>query len=355
MPNPNKNIPYTYYQDIQIPDVDLQGQLQNLFATGNYQLAINILNQNPQLDTKAYVANVINQIVTGVSWLESQYDNKTTVYMSQLATQYQTLINQFINKSNWSAQGVYDQFNFVVYNNLVYMALQDDVPVGTEPTDTTYWLELGLRGEQGVPGVDTTMKFSWDNTVTYQPNDIVVYNGNMYVALLTNTGVNPSGANASQYWMLFISIDRGEIYVGNTAPANPVNDTVWFKTDVDVSNTAAGTVQYGTFQRYIASSGTWDAMYPDVLFTEISNRGNYRNSLVALNFSVTSATFRSGWKYTYAGLKTNSLVNILPNGNLNTNQATVYNNLTISISGTTITVKGTSTVNVTVPIRLLII
>ena len=351
MPNPNKNIPYTYYQDIQIPNVDLQGQLQNLFATGNYQLAINILNQNPQLDTKAYVANVINQIVTGVSWLESQYDNKTTVYMSQLATQYQTLIDQFINKANWSAQGVYDQFNFVEYNNLVYMALQDDVPVGTEPTDTTYWLELGLRGEQGVPGVNTTMKFSWDNTVTYQPNDIVVYDGNMYVALLTNTGVNPSGANASQYWMLFIGIERGEIYVGSTAPANPVNDTVWIRTPVDVSTVQAGTNVVGTFVRYVATSGTWEEMWPNVYYTWVGGYELYRTKLVALNFSITALP----WSYTYSNLGTNSLVNIIPNGNLNATQANIYNNMSISISGTTITLTGTVGVSTALPIRMLII
>ena len=356
MPNPNKNIPYTYYQDIQTPDADLQSQLRNYFKTGQYQAAINLLNQNQaQLNTKAYVASVINQLTYGISYLETAFNNGVPVFLSNLTTDLNNLIGQFINRSQYNPSTQYKQFNFVVSNNDVYMALSDP-PVGTAPTVEQYWLHLGLRGEQGSPGVDVTMKYDWVNTATYQPNDLVVYNGNIYVALQQNTN-SPPGQNQDN-WLLFVNIPRGQIYVSNTEPQGPYNDMIWFKTAVDPMTAQANVGLVGTFNRYIASTQTWDEMYPNVLYTWIVDRALYRKQQVELDITIASSQWTGDpatWTYTYAGLDDDSVVNILPASGLNETQAEIYNNLDISIADTTITLTCIITPTADLNIRMVII
>lgn len=337
MPNPNQNIPYTYYQDIQIPDVTLKNQLANYFATGQYQAGINLLNQNQeQLETKAYVANVINQLIFGITYLETAYSNGSTVFLSNLTTEFNNLIAQFLNRGQYLATTQYAQFNFVVYNEEIYMCLQDP-PVGTNPTNTTYWLEVGLRGNQGYAGTDVVMKYAWNQAINYETNDLVAYNGDLYVALRQNINSNP--AQNSDDWLLFVTVPKGKIHVGITAPSGDalVDNTVWFQTETDPLQVEDGTGVNGTFQRYVASTMSWEPMYPNVLYSWVSDRNEYRTTQYETTAMIQIAEWGAdfSWTYTSNRIEDNSIVTILPNGSMTIGQSEIYNNLTIEVDGTT--------------------
>ena len=338
MANPN-TIPWLHYQDIQIPDVTLQQQFQQYYITGQYAEALALLTNNAtQLQGKAFIANTISTITSALLELEGYYNTGVTVYLSNLASQYSNLITNLRKKGNWLSTTQYVPYNFVVYNNDIYMCFQQP-PIGTLPTNTTYWLYLGLRGEQGAPGVDVVMKYTWNATNSYSPNDLVVYDGNIYVALTTNTNVIPTSSATD--WLLFLKIDKGQIYIGTTAPNNPVNNMVWFQTETDPSQATTTTPIIGQFMRYIADELTWDEMYPNVLFTWIVDEGNYMPSTFVTNITIPqSAWSNNQWSYTYNSLTTNSVVYILPTTGMTTTQMDIYNNLSISITGTTITLTA---------------
>ena len=121
MANPN-TIPYYHYQDIQISDVSLQQQFQQYWSISQYENALSVLSSNAtQLQGKAFIADLINILSSGILELETNYNNAVPIFLSSLASQYSTLINNFISKGTWSNNTQYIPFNFVTYNNQTYM------------------------------------------------------------------------------------------------------------------------------------------------------------------------------------------------------------------------------------------
>lgn len=353
MANPN-TIPWLHYQDIQISDVTLQQQFQQYCDDGQFVEALALLTNNEaQLQGKAFVANIINTITSAIVELEEYFNTGATVYLSNLVTQYSNLINNLTKKGTWLSTIQYTPYNFVIYNNEIYMCIKQP-PVGTLPTNTTYWLYIGLRGVQGSPGVNVTMKYTWNSSNTYSPNDLVVYNGDIYVALSSNTNVIPTLNPA--IWLLFLKINQGQIYVGTTAPTVPVNNMIWFQTETDPSQATTTTPIIGQFMRYIEAESIWDEMYPNVLFTWIVDEGNYMPSTFVDNVTIAqSAWSNNQWSYTYNNLTTNSMVYILPTTGMTATQMNIYNNLSISIMGTTITLTSgiTPTADLSIIIQII--
>ena len=348
MPNPN-TLDWIHYQDIQIPDVNLQQQYQQYFQNGQYSEALTLLTNNAtQLQGKAFIANLINTISAGISELENKYNTAVPLFLSGLSAQYSSLINNFINKGTWSNTVEYEPYNFVVYNDDVYMCIGNP-PIGTVPTDTTYWLILGLRGEEGTPGVDVNMRYQWNNTDTYNPNDLVVYKTNIYVALVQNTGVTPGTDDST--WGIFLVSTPGQIYVGTTAPASPVQNTVWFETSVDPLTQSTTTPLIGQFYRYNTDTSDWEEMYPNVLFRWLDGFDDYAPMALYIDLDIQPGQWvNQTYTYQYPFLTANNFVNVLPANGITQSQYAVYNSLSLSISGTNIVLSTSSTPTIDVPL-----
>ena len=348
MANPN-TLPSYHYQDIQISDASLQQQLQQYWATGQYSQALSLLSTNAtQLQGKAFIADLINILSSGILSLETSYINGVPVFLSNLAAQYSTLIGNFISKSAFSASVQYTPFNFVIYNSEVYMCISQP-SVGTLPTNTTYWLYLGLKGEQGAPGVDVNMRYTWNSTNTYNPNDLVVYGTNIYVALIQNTNITP-GSDSST-WSIFIATSPGQINVGTIAPSNPVQNTVWFKTQVDPLAQTTTTPLIGQFYRYNAGMNDWEEMYPNILFRWLDGFDDYPPMALYIDLDIQPSQWvNQTYTYQYPFLTDSNFVNVLPANGITQSQYVVYNSLSLSISGTTISLSTSSTPTIDVPL-----
>lgn len=348
MPNPN-TLDWIHYQDIQVPDITLQKQLQQYFKEGQYEQVLSILTNNEtQLQGKAFVANVLNVITAGVSTLESNYYDNVPLFLSNLSNQYSVLINNFINKKNWNNSIQYTLFNFVVYNNEVYLCISQP-PVGTVPTNTNYWLYLGLRGEQGAPGIDVNMRYTWNSANTYSPNDLVVYGTNIYVALVQNTGVTPGTDDNT--WGIFLVSTPGQIYVGTTAPAYPVQNMVWFETSVDPLVQSTTTPLIGQFYRYNTDISDWEEMYPNVLFRWLDGFDDYAPIALYIDLDIQPSQWvNQTYTYQYPFLTASNFVNILPGQEINASQYALYNSLSLSISGTNIVLSTSLTPTIDVPL-----
>lgn len=355
MPNPN-SIPYLRYQDIQIPDVQLRTQFQQYFQTGNYAEAIGVLNGNvAQLQGKAFIANTINTITSALLILENYYYEGVTVYLSNLAMQYQTMINNFRKRSNWIGTIQYTPYNFVVYNNNIYMCIQEP-PIGTIPTNETYWLFLGLMGPDGKPGVNVVMEYEWEPTTSYQKNDLVVYNGLIYVALKDNTGIVPGTDVANNTWLVFIMFDKGQIYVGPNPPTALNDNTIWFKTNSDPSTATTTNPIIGEFQRYYFDTAIWDEMYPNTVFNWVEGYSDYTPVAENFQFNILRTEWvNNQWTFEYDKLTEQSLVDVLPNGVLTSTQKILYDSLSINIVNNTITLTASIGPNTNLPIQIKIL
>lgn len=350
MPNPN-TLDWLHYQDIQIPDVVLCQQFRQYIQVGNYDQALLLLIENAdQLQGKAYIAEVINTIIEGIVNLEERYNTGVTEYLSNLETQFETLINNFKKLTAWQSFTQYVPYNFVVYNQQIYMCFSQP-PIGTLPTDTTYWLYLGLQGVRGTPGIDVNMTYDWNENTPYQPNDIVVYDGNLYCAIAPNTAVPPTDNSA---WILFLNIGKGDISIGITSPNNPVNNMIWFQTQSDPDTATTGDPILGTFQRYNLNTQAWEPMYPNVLFTWIVGADEYAPIKIVEDVMIQSTQWQGNtWTYSNSSITNNSSIEIWPN-NLNSAQYALYNSLTIQVSAGQIVFNTTNNPTVDLPIIITI-
>lgn len=348
MPNPN-TIPWLHYQDIQISDVALQQQFKQYVLSGQYTEALALLTTNEQqLQGKAYIANIINTISSGILDLESRFNDGVTLFLSNLATQYNDLIINMKKIGTWDANTQYIPYNFVIYNQEIYMCIKQP-PIGILPTSSFYWLYLGLRGEQGAPGVNVTMQYDWNSGATYQPNDLVVYGTNIYVALKSNTNVTP-GTDAST-WLLFLVATPGQIFVGTEAPQYPGQNTVWFQTQTDPLEATDTTPIIGLFNRYNADTSSWEPMYPNTIFTWIDGTGDYAPPAVFINLNITPNLWSDlSYSYNYPDLQSNSIVSIYPVVTMNQEQYEVYNQLQLSFSGQNIVFAVDSEPSTNLPI-----
>ena len=348
MPNPN-SLDWVHCQDIQTQDVSLKNSFVQLFESGQYSDALELLDNNQeQLKGKAFVSNLINLISSGILDLEQRYNNSVPVFLSNLSSEYFILIDNFIKKGTWNAAVQYQKFNFVVYNSEIYMCLQQP-PIGTLPTDTGYWMYFGLLGIQGAPGVDVSVKYAWNVSNTYFTNDIVTYNSNIYVAKKESTGIAP-GTDESA-WQIFIALTPGQIYVSPTEPEKKIQNSVWFKTDTNPTAQITTDPIAGMFYRYNTTINDWEEMYPDILFRMLNGFDAYTPSLITINIEIKTNQWQNNqFIYNYPTLNENSLVTIAPGTNINSSQYNDFSYLTLSIEDKNIILTAASTPINNIPI-----
>lgn len=334
-------IPWLHYQDIQIPDVAIRQQFDQFMQNGQYVEAINLLNGSQQLIGKAFVADTITKIVNGILTLQTTFDDGVNIFLSDLALQYDAMVDALKKVGEWNSLAWYIPYNFVIYNQEIYMAI-DSVPISTPPTDTQYWLKLGLKGKDGVPGTNVTMRYEWQSIREYTPYDVVAYGTNLYVALQANMNVIPGTDNA--IWLLFLQTEKGKINVGTTAPVPAVQNTIWFKTDVDPLTATFPLI--GQFYRY-TSDNTWEEMHPQTIFTWIEGREAYAPMSTMGNIEILTnmwTPMKNEYTYTYtnAVISNTSQVEIYLSQPLNEAQMAFYSTWTIEVEPNKIifTAKG---------------
>lgn len=352
MANPNSLFPWLKYQDIQIADIALRTQFESYMSVGNYSQALRLLSDNQsQLQGKAWIGDSINTLVNGIITLESLYNDNVIKFLSDLSETLQSLVDNYRNVSTWIVGNEYKELNFVAYDNEMYMALQD-VPVNTPITDTNYWLYVGLRGEQGAAGVNVRQQYDYSSGKAYNINDLVVYQGQIYVALKSNTNVLPTNSDT---WLLYERVVKANIYVSNVAPTEElINGKIWFKTQSDPYTHLADTPIIGTFMMY--QNGTWEEMYPDTIFDWVEDKDQYRE--VGFEFQVTIQT--NEWNnlsvdVSNSHITIDSIVNIMPQSNMSNTQWIEYNKLeSVTIANGKITITANSQITQSLPIKILV-
>lgn len=326
MANPN-TFEYFKCQDIQIPDVSIRNSYKSLMANGQYSQALNLLQQNlPQLEGKAYLAELLNLLSENIGTLQNNYFVEVEEYLDGLLSDYENLIDNFINKNTWNSQVRYVIYNFVVYNNSTYMCIKNP-PIGTTPTNTTYWLYLGLQGITGVPGVNVNLRYNWSPATNYQINDVVVYDGNFYCATAPNINSVPTDLTS---WVLFLNAGEGKINVGVNPPDEPSSNMIWFQTDSDPSQATESVL--GQFKKYDEATDAWDNLYPNVLFRWIEGFEDYAQEITSDYITIRTTDWQgTQWVYKNPLITNNSVVEIWGN-NLTQSQYFLYNRLKIVVT-----------------------
>ena len=214
------------YQDIQVNDIALQSQFATYWMQGNYTEALNLLENNGQLDSKAFVAEVMLKIGQSLAIIENYYARDFENVLSLDLTLFNASINEFRNRKQWDSAIAYKIGNAVEYNNNAYVCIQDNT--NQLPTNVNYWVKLiGLQGDKGIPGIDVNYRGQWLSTQIYNKNDVVVYGDYLWVSLQDNVTNMPSVT--SDKWGIFLPFPKVKIIVSREQPVNIYDGLIWAK------------------------------------------------------------------------------------------------------------------------------
>ena len=202
------------WQDLSLSNRNLMQQFSQYFREGYFSQALALIMNNNDIDSEAVMPICFNMIHTALEYLQNLYYNAVEVKLAEDEQLFQTMLNNYINKKEYQADVQYEMYNFAVYDEQVYMCLKQST--GNLPTDTEYWVLIGLKGEDGATSIDVQLKDVWNKTVSYIVNDVVTYENIMYIALKANTNVQPDTTPST--WQVFMKVPRARVIVSETEP-----------------------------------------------------------------------------------------------------------------------------------------
>ena len=213
-------------QDINIEDAIFKNDFSNKYKNAQYIEAYNIL-ENSQLNSKKFIAEIINSISDELYSIEEDYYNNTNEYLNNLTEQFQLIIDNYKYLGDWNSEQEYRIYNIVTYSNKYYLYINNSSSYGVLPTNSSYWCELDLKGEDGADGIGVDFKGIWDSSVTYAPLDGVYYNGVIWCCKINNTNEAPS--ISSSYWESVITFHKAKIISSTTEPSDKYNGLIWME------------------------------------------------------------------------------------------------------------------------------
>ena len=242
------------YQDIQVNDIALQSQFATYWMQGNYTEALSLLENNGQLDSKAFVAEVMLKIGQSLVIIESYYARDFENALSLDLTLFNASINEFRNRKQWDSTIAYKIGNAVEYNNNAYVCIQDNT--NQLPTNTNYWVELiGLQGDKGIPGIGVNYRGQWLSTQAYNKNDAVIYGDYIWVAMRDDVTIMPS--STSDAWTIFLPFPKVKIIVSRKQPTNIYDGLIWARILLPYTFEEVNALNY-TFADIDALNINWD-------------------------------------------------------------------------------------------------
>jgi len=212
-------------QDIQTDDISDVSSYYDLLLNNKVDEARTFYEAQDNLKGKVLTADMLNLMLYKIFELQSNYITNVKDFLTNQKESFELDIANLIYMEDWDSNNSYKKNNFVIYDEVIYFALQD-CSVGILLSNTSYWLPLSLKGENGSPAMDIVFKGEWNIGVTYQVRDFVNYGLSLYVAKEQNIGKNPI---TSSKWLKAITLTKTKINVSDTEPLDLKNGDIWFK------------------------------------------------------------------------------------------------------------------------------
>ena len=207
---------FAKFTDPSISQVSLINQYYAYMEAGNVSAAAQILEQNPALKTSILNAERLNMMRDGLISLERFYLNDVQQYLVEIVKQ----------KGNWSSSVKYTKYDVVMYDGKAYMGISTDIPLGTLPTSTSYFIPLTIQGEQGASGTGLSPRGEWSASITYSVYDCVSYQNGLWYAKTASTNKNPAD-NLSDWG--YIEVIKRLVISSASQPSNQAPGDVWIK------------------------------------------------------------------------------------------------------------------------------
>lgn len=213
------------FQNLHLSDRPLFTQYRTLFKT-DIPAAQEIL-EDSQLQTKLFRAQEFNDTTGRINNIEQYYYQNIPMKLYNLQEQMTIDAQNIKYVGEYKSDEVYYRGNITSLDSQLYYC-KDVNNNGVAPnihSNETPWVYLGLRGDQGYPGLGITLKGVYDSNVLYNEKDVVSYNNQLWIATQSFMG-NPPGEN-SIYWSSFLNQEMRRINMQDTNLK--VGDILWME------------------------------------------------------------------------------------------------------------------------------
>ena len=240
------------YQNLHLADKTLFNQYRTLFKT-NVSSAQEILDDS-QLALKSFRASDHNDLASDISTLENNYYTNVPTRLNSLLTNFNNDVSKIKDRGTYSSSTSYYQYNVVSYvvsgnTNLYMCKLPSGISViyNIAPTNTTYWLYLGLQGDQGSPTIGNLQYVeNWDSSGNYSVDDVVTYGAeDIYIE---STGTQYIDTGVKSQVGIKIEMDFEPKYISQA----------WFGSHYSTPNMSIIPQSDGTW-RYVVSGSVYSA------------------------------------------------------------------------------------------------
>lgn len=192
--------------DMHLSSQDLFLRYYQAMQSNNVSAARTILSNDNSLADQITNAENVNKILTGVYERELEPKNDIDYFLTNLEILYNNMILNTKIIGEWDNNTQYQNHNFVYYNDKLYMVYTTELPpIGTLPTDTTYWREYDIKGFKGYGGINLNFQGNWNGSQDYSKDDVVVYKNKLWYAIADNNNYEP---NLNHYPWVIITMPQ---------------------------------------------------------------------------------------------------------------------------------------------------
>lgn len=176
-----------------------------------------------QLKEYLVTPETMNMLQDCITALEIFFRDNVQGYLENKQKVWDSYIHNFAYQGPWSNTTTYKFQNIVTYNGDLYLAIKDvaATTTGFPATTPASWVRLSSKGDKGDIGLNAFYKGDYRNNVAYAVGDAVSFNDVIYIAKLPNTGVMPTDTTKWYPYQQFMVVN-GDRPAGISASINVI-------------------------------------------------------------------------------------------------------------------------------------
>lgn len=206
---PDKVSTMTRVQDVSAAMKPYVDEYYTHYNRGDFDRANGVLTAHPELLNMIINAKIFNDLRDEIIATQRTFRDDVENYIFTVVK----------NRGTWSSSVRYIKYNVVFYTvdtlTTPYMAIADNIPIGTVPTNINFWYPLAIKGEQGESGLGLSPRGVWNENVQYYKDDLVSYSNALWAATEDNIGYFPNDTSTMWYKVLSINFAFGSIKITN--------------------------------------------------------------------------------------------------------------------------------------------
>lgn len=153
--------------------IQLQTLKQKTILNNDEQNRITAL--TAQLQDYMITPETMNKLQDCIVALETFFDSNVRQYILSKQQEWDQYVNDFTYKGAWSNQAKYKRQNIIIYQGNLYIVVKDVVAdnAHTPNRDTDHYRQASEKGDKGDIGLNATFRGEWNGSTAYHAGDAV--------------------------------------------------------------------------------------------------------------------------------------------------------------------------------------